>query len=278
MRAGFSSLQNLIEYQPTMSGPKCCQNPPAISSGEEDGGEVLQIASLSSYVSGNPDSITAIILVSDIFGFEAPKLRQLADKVAAAGYYVLVPDFLFGDYWTPETQLDDWTKKHAPEQTVEFAKPVVEALKEKGISKIGSAGFCWGAKAVVDLAKEAEIQVAALLHPNFVTLDDIKGVKVPIAILGAEFDEFSPPELIKEFEAALIVNEVYHFVKIYPGVGHGWAIRYNDDNPTEVKSAKEAQQDLVDWFGKAFKDLTLLENCYYSHVNSRGKSMGKCSL
>ncbi|KAF5787768.1 putative dienelactone hydrolase, alpha/Beta hydrolase [Helianthus annuus] len=101
---------------------------------------------------------------------------QLADKVAAAGYYVLVPDFLFGDYWTPETQLDDWTKKHAPEQTVEFAKPVVQALKEKGISKLGSAGFCWGAKAVADLAKEAEIQVAALLHPNFVTLDDIKGM------------------------------------------------------------------------------------------------------
>ncbi|KAL9997841.1 putative dienelactone hydrolase, alpha/Beta hydrolase [Helianthus debilis subsp. tardiflorus] len=160
-----------------MSGPKCCQNPPVFSSGSgEEAGEVVQIASFSSYVSGNPESKIAVLLVSDVFGYEAPKLRKLADKIAAAGYYVVVPDFLFGDYATPETQLDEWTKKHPPEQTVELAKPVIQALKEKGMSKIGSAGFCWGAKGVVDLAKGAEIQVAALLHPAFVTLDDIKGM------------------------------------------------------------------------------------------------------
>ncbi|KAI3775213.1 hypothetical protein L1987_49782 [Smallanthus sonchifolius] len=232
-----------------MSGPECCQNPPAISSGG-DSGEVLQIASLNSYVSGKPDSKIAVLLVSDVFGYGAQKLRQLADKVASAGYYVVVPDFFYGDPMTPETKIDDWLKNHAPEQAIEFAKPVIQALKEKGITKIGAAGFCWGAKVVVELAKEAEIQVAAILHPSFVTLDDIKGLQVPIAILGAEIDKRSPPELIKEFEAALVANEVNHFAKIYPGVAHGWTVRYKDDNAAEVKCAKEAHQDLVDWFGK----------------------------
>ncbi|KAI3803236.1 hypothetical protein L1987_31385 [Smallanthus sonchifolius] len=221
-----------------MSGPRCCDNPPAISSGGESG-EVLQIASLSCYVSGKPDSKIAVLLVSDVF-----------DKVASAGYYVVVPDFFYGDPMTSETKMDDWLINHAPEQAVEFAKPVIQALKGQGITKIGAAGFCWGAKVVVELAKEAEIQVAAILHPLFVTLEDIKGVKIPIAILSAEIDNISPPELIKEFEAALVANEVDHSVKIYPGVTHGWVLRYKDDDAAEVKSAEEAQQDLVDWFGK----------------------------
>ncbi|KAJ0744870.1 putative dienelactone hydrolase, alpha/Beta hydrolase [Helianthus annuus] len=232
-----------------MSGPECCQNPPVTSSGGESG-ELLQIGSLNSYVSGNPDSKVAVLLVSDVFGYEAPKLRQLADKVAAAGYYVVVPDFFHGDPLTSITKIGDWLKNHAPEQAVEFAKPVIQALKEKGITKIGAAGFCWGAKVVVELAKDGEIQFAALLHPSFVTLDDIKGVKVPTGIFGAEIDKMSPPELVKEFEAALVANEVNNFAKIYPGVSHGWTIRYKDEDAAEVKCAQEAHQDLVEWFGK----------------------------
>ncbi|XP_076925333.1 endo-1,3;1,4-beta-D-glucanase-like isoform X1 [Bidens hawaiensis] len=234
-----------------MSGPQCCENPPAASSGGESG-EVLQIASLNSYVSGNPDSKTAVLLVTDVFGYGAPKLRQLADKIASAGYYVVAPDFFHGDPLTPGANIAEWLQNHAPEPAVELAKPVIKALKDKGETKIGAAGFCWGAKVVVELAKEAEIEVAALLHPSFVTLDDIKGVKIPIGILGAEIDQRSPPELVKEFEAALVTNKVNNFVKIYPGVAHGWTVRYKDDVEAEVKCAEEAHQDLVDWFGKCF--------------------------
>ncbi|KAJ0677301.1 putative dienelactone hydrolase, alpha/Beta hydrolase [Helianthus annuus] len=233
-----------------MSGPACCDNPPGVSSGEESG-QIKKIASLNSYVSGNPDSKLAVLLISDIYGYEAPKLRKIADKVAAAGYYVVVPDMFFGDPFIPKSNLQDWIKIHPAKPAVEFAKPVIGALKEKGISKIGAAGFCWGAKVVVELAKDASIQAAALLHPTFVTLDDIKEVKVPVAILGAEFDKESPPEVVKQFEAALQAKpEVDHFVKIYPGVSHGWTVRYRDEDITAGKRAQEAHQDLLDWFGK----------------------------
>ncbi|KAK1417006.1 hypothetical protein QVD17_26128 [Tagetes erecta] len=255
-----------------MLGPDCCRNPPTVSSREESG-EVLQIGSLNSYVSGNLDSKIALLFGSDAFGYGAPKLRlatltakgvcdvwllldmlrdkrQLADKVASAGYYVVVPDFFHGDPLTSFNDIENWLKNHSPEQAVEFAKPVIQALKEKGITKIGAAGFCWGGGCRA--SKDAEIQVAAILHPSSVTLDDIKEVKVPLAILSAEFDTQNPPQNIKEYEAALVANKVDHFVKIYPGVTHGWTTRYNDDDPAEVKSAEEAQQDLVNWFGKCF--------------------------
>ncbi|KAJ0697972.1 putative dienelactone hydrolase, alpha/Beta hydrolase [Helianthus annuus] len=84
---------------------------------------------------------------------------------------------------------------------------------------------------------------------NYFCLNVLR-VKVPTGILGAEIDKMSPPELIKEFEAALVAKEVNSFVKIYPGVSHGWTIRYKDEDAAEVKCAQEAHQDLVEWFGK----------------------------
>ncbi|KAL7597945.1 hypothetical protein Lser_V15G23450 [Lactuca serriola] len=231
-----------------MSGSECLVNPPALVSGGESN-NVLQIASLNSYVSGNADSKVALLFISNIHGYGVPKFRKLADKVASAGYYVVAPDFFHGDPITPETPISDWLKNHGPVEAVEPAKLVIKALKEMGITKIGAAGFCWGGKVAVELAKEDDIQVAALLHPSFVTLDDIKGVKVPTAILGAEIDNKSPPELVKEFELALQAKlEVDHFVKIYGGVSHGWTVRYKDEDAEEVRSAEEAHEDLVGWF------------------------------
>ncbi|KAF2541016.1 hypothetical protein F2Q68_00031806 [Brassica cretica] len=56
----------------------------------------------------------------------------------------------------------------------EDTKPVLEAIKNKGITAIGAAGMCWGGKVVVELSKEELIQAAVLLHPTYVTVDDIK--------------------------------------------------------------------------------------------------------
>ncbi|XP_050281700.1 endo-1,3;1,4-beta-D-glucanase-like [Quercus robur] len=169
-------------------------------------GHVEQLGGLSTYVSGSPNSKLAILLISDVYGYEAPNLRKLADKVAAAGFFVVVPDFFNGDPYVPDDAnrpIQVWLKDHGTDKGFEEAKPVIEAVKSKGVSAVGAAGFCWGAKVVVELAKAEFIQAGVLCHPSFVTVDDIKGVKVPIAVLGAENDHLSPPTLLKQFEEAL---------------------------------------------------------------------------
>lgn len=50
-----------------MSGSECLVNPPALVSGGESN-NVLQIASLNSYVSGNADSKVALLFISNIHG------------------------------------------------------------------------------------------------------------------------------------------------------------------------------------------------------------------
>ncbi|KAH0739745.1 hypothetical protein KY290_038450 [Solanum tuberosum] len=102
--------------------------------------------------------------------------RKLADKVAAVGYYVMVPDFLYGDPYNPENTEKPilvWLQSHGTDKGFEDAKQVIAALKDKGISAIGAAGFCWGGKVVVELAKSDNIQAAVLLHPSFVFVDYI---------------------------------------------------------------------------------------------------------
>ncbi|XP_026407861.1 endo-1,3;1,4-beta-D-glucanase-like [Papaver somniferum] len=229
-----------------MVGSQCCENPPdlSLSSGI---GCVEDIGGLESYVSGPLDSKRGILLVSDVFGFEAPNLRKLADKVAATGYYVVVPNFFHGDPFTPEKTMVTWYQSHLTEDAAKEARPVIEALRSKGITAIGAAGICRGAKVSVELSKLADLQAIVMLHPSLVTVDDIKEIKVPISILRAEVDHMSPPELVKKFEEILSTKaEVDSFVKIFNGVRHGWTVRYNIKNEEVVKRAVEAHNDMLE--------------------------------
>ncbi|CAN6452815.1 unnamed protein product [Victoria cruziana] len=178
--------------------------------------------------------------------------RKLADKVAGTGFFVVVPDYFYGDPYVPEKCVfTEWLKFHGPHKGIEYTKLLIADLRSKGISSIGIAGFCWGAKVVAELAKTDDIQAAVMLHPSLVTVDDIKEVKVPIAILAAETDHISPPELIKKFEQILSSkSEVKSFVKIFLGVAHGWTVRYKNDDEAAVKSAEEAHTHMIEWFAE----------------------------
>ncbi|CAL9222040.1 unnamed protein product [Arabidopsis halleri] len=239
-----------------MSGPQCCEKPPTLNP-VSGSGHVEKLGGLDAYVSGSPDSKLCVLLISDIFGYEAPNLRALADKVAASGFYVVVPDYFGGDPYDPSNQdrpIAVWIKDHGWDKGFDNTKPVLEAIKNKGITAIGAAGMCWGAKVVVELSKEELIQAAVLLHPSFVTVDDIKAGKAPIAILGAEIDQMSPPALLKQFEEILASKpEVNSYVKIYPKVSHGWTVRYSIDDPEAVKAAEEAHKEMLDWFATYVK-------------------------
>ncbi|GKE34714.1 endo-1,3;1,4-beta-D-glucanase-like protein, partial [Tanacetum coccineum] len=157
--------------------------------------------------------LTWIICDFFVAGYEAPKLRQLAEKVAAAGFYVVVPDFFYGDPYVPETPLSSWFPNHQPAKGAEDARKVVADLKSKGASAVGAAGFCWGGMTVSKLSSYGGIEAAVILHPGPLSDDDINATKVPTAFLGAEIDDHSPPEKLKKFGELLSAKAVENFVK-----------------------------------------------------------------
>ncbi|KAM7257227.1 hypothetical protein ACFE04_012968 [Oxalis oulophora] len=184
------------------SSSQCCSNPPTL----------------------NPSCGAGT--VDQIGGFEAPKLRKLADKVAAHGFFVVVPDFFYGDpiiEIKPEFDIQSWLKNHSPAKGREDAESVIAALKSRGFSAVGAAGFCWGGMVVVKLADSEDIiNAGILLHPGWITVDEIEKVKIPLQILGAELDHISPPEQLKQLGEILSAKpEVDSFVKIFPGVVQG---------------------------------------------------------
>ncbi|CAL1411573.1 unnamed protein product [Linum trigynum] len=134
-----------------MSGTQCCENPPTLNSASGAGpGHLDKVAGLDSYVAGSPDSKSAIVFVSDIFGYDAPNLSKFADKAAAAGYYVVFPDFFYGDpYAVPgnaERTMQIWLQDHGPAKGFEDVKPAtaIKSLKSKGVTAIGAIGFLLG--------------------------------------------------------------------------------------------------------------------------------------
>ncbi|XP_058212287.1 endo-1,3;1,4-beta-D-glucanase-like [Rhododendron vialii] len=242
-----------------MASSQCFDNPPILSS-TSGLGSVQELGGLKTYVTGPQDSNLAILLISDVFGYEAPKLRKLADKVSANGFLVVVPDFFYGDpvdpvdLDNPKRDREAWRKAHGHDKGCEDAKTVISALRSKGVTSVGAAGFCWGGVVVVKLASSDYIQAGVVLHPGRITEDEINEVKCPISILGAEIDNASPPEQMKHFGEILSTRPgVDSFVKIFPGVNHGWSVRYDDDNESAVKSAEESHEDMLNWFTKYIK-------------------------
>jgi hypothetical protein len=50
-----------------MSGPQCCSNPPTLNP-SAGVGHVDKFGSLNAYITGSPNSNSAVLLVSDVFG------------------------------------------------------------------------------------------------------------------------------------------------------------------------------------------------------------------
>lgn len=169
---------------------QCLDNPPDMSSlrGVQAGEVVDDLpGGFRAHVTGPSKSSHAVVLASDFYGFEAPILRKIADQVAAKGYYVVVPDFFHGDPYTDSKILSEWIKSHSPVTAAQDAKPLFASLKNEGKS-IGVGGYCWGGKFATEMAKTDDIKVAVLSHPAYVIVDDMKEVKWPIEILGAQND------------------------------------------------------------------------------------------
>ncbi|XP_078149175.1 endo-1,3;1,4-beta-D-glucanase-like isoform X1 [Carex rostrata] len=255
-----------------MATSQCCANPPTLDPVYGKGMVVDNFGGLKTYISGALDfPKPAVLLVSDVFDGSKAWIQNVQKYplfylvctsplyftwLVVSLIYVVVPDFLYGDPMPPNdfSQFPTWIQKHGPAKGFEDAKLVIQALKRKGVSAIGAVGFCWGAKVVVELAKSDDIKAAVLLHPSFVTVDDIKEVKVPVSILGAEIDLTTPPEVTKQFEEILSTKpEVPSYVKIFAGVQHGWTVRYEVTDKASVEKAEEAHKDLLNWLNKYVK-------------------------
>jgi carboxymethylenebutenolidase len=212
-----------------------------------------------------------VILYMDAFG-PRPALDGMAERLAEAGYVVLVPDLFYrsGAYGPfdaatgfkdPATRGKIMGLLHATTQamTAEDSGAFIEALTKGGATgRIGTVGYCMGgARAITAAATYPDrIAAAASFHGGNLAGDapdsphllapSIKG-RVYVAMAGV--DNSFPPEQSARLAEALRTAGVDHAMENYVGMAHGWAV--SDHAVYDRAGAERHWKRMLAFFGES---------------------------
>lgn len=216
---------------------------------------------LDMYVSGKPSS-SAVIVLPEVFGIASGRLKNIADQLAAHGWYAILPKVQpnpnAGEGWegdgfgTPFNELSfenllTWLATDLPWPTVKpRLEKVIDYAKSTGATKIGAIGFCWGSWAIFKASAEwpGAFTCGVHCHPS-VRLEEAlfkesqndlaERVSCPMAMFAAGND----PDNCKpggDFQNIFNKKEWGKdcvFVD-FPDMEHGWVSR-GDTNVENVK-------------------------------------------
>lgn len=201
----------------------------------------------------------AILFFMDGLGYR-PALTSMADRLAAAGYHVLLPDLYYRvgkhvhfdpSIFTQPEKMGEMRKligALTPDLTMRDAEACLDVLASRADvdpSRIGALGYCMGGRNAFLLAARLpdRIRAAASIHPGgLVTAEassphlGVSGVKARLYIGQAEDDVFFTAEQAETLEAALKKAGVRYQLERY-AARHGWAV---PDTP--VHDAAEAER------------------------------------
>eukprot|EP01118_Nematostelium_gracile_P019645 TRINITY_DN9178_c0_g1_i1.p1 TRINITY_DN9178_c0_g1~~TRINITY_DN9178_c0_g1_i1.p1 ORF type:complete len:263 (-),score=79.05 TRINITY_DN9178_c0_g1_i1:4-732(-) len=199
----------------------------------------------------------AIIISTDLFGYQIRNAQLIADQLSKRlNALVVVPDYLDGeavpiDAFSTGFNIGPWIQNHPASGKISNARLMIQHMKEQdGIEKIGMVGYCYGAKLVIEIAKEKDQLTAyAVAHPSFVHVpDDIKEVKTTGLYMCAETDQQFPQEKQQESKKILEEINIPSTFIFYPGTTHGFAVRGNRNEPSTSAAMEKSVDDMVEFF------------------------------
>jgi carboxymethylenebutenolidase len=188
----------------------------------------------------------AVILYMDAPAIR-PALFDMGQRLADAGYYVLLPDM----FWRlgPYQPIDLKAIKTDEDRRAVFGPLMASTNPEKQMrdtrafldfldkqpqakaQKVGVTGYCMGGGIALRAAGTYpdRIAAAAAFHPGNLVTDAPDSVhrlapnmKAKVLVAGADEDRSFPPEQKDQLAAALKEAGVDADVSIWPGARHGW--------------------------------------------------------
>jgi len=212
-----------------------------------------------------------VILYMDVFG-PRPALDEMAGRLAAAGYVVLVPDLFYrlgayGPFDAKTAFSDEATRKQlmgmigqTPQAMTERdGGAFLDTLVGEGVTgKIGTVGYCMGgSRALIAAAAYPDrIAGAASFHGGNLASDApdsphlrAAAITARIYVGSAGIDHSFPPEQSARLAQALREAEIDHIIENYVGMGHGWAVP--DHGVFDAAGAERHWKRLLAFFGEA---------------------------
>ncbi|NWS63662.1 CMBL Carboxymethylenebutenolidase, partial [Chunga burmeisteri] len=222
-------------------------------------GQEAQVEHIKVYICKPPASTDkAVIVIHDIFGWQLPNTRYIADMLVANGYIAICPDFFAGrEAWKPSddwSKFDDWLKTRDAGKINKEADAVLKYLKEQcGAKKLGVIGFCCSGIAVHHLmVTYAELKAGVSLYGLIKHSGDISNLLNPTCFLSLSFVKVWLVTQVILLEQKLKENcKVNYEVKIYPGQTHGFVhCRREDINPQDRPYIEEEGKNMISWLKK----------------------------
>ncbi|XP_049716102.1 carboxymethylenebutenolidase homolog isoform X2 [Elephas maximus indicus] len=222
-------------------------------------GHEVQIEHIKAYVT-KPSINTgrAVVVIQDIFGWQLPNTRYMADMIAANGYTTILPDFFVGqEPWHPSSDwstFPEWIKTRNAQKVDKEVDVVLKYLKlQCGAQKFGVVGFCWGGVAVHHLmATRAEFRAGVSIYGIVKDSQDVYNLKNPTLFIFAENDAVISLEQVSLLTQKLKDHcKVEYQIKTFSGQTHGFVHRKREDfTPADKPYIEEARRNLVEWLNK----------------------------
>lgn len=249
-----------------------------------DEGAVKSIDGVSYYHVGSGKN--GLLLIPDVWGWNGGRTRALADEFSKRGMAVYVPKILEAFEVTGESHDDglppDFNIKERggelpallkgawhPEKTTEMCLKVMKAMKNAGVEKIGTHGFCYGGWIGMHIAAKSDVVCCSSSHPS-VHLEGVIGgdpaalaakTKCPWAFFpcGKADDGGDPAIYDEEGDVFKAVEKNFpkkNLTKRFEDFAHGFHVRghikesdFNIGRGDDVRKAvAEITLDCLRWF------------------------------
>uniref|UniRef100_A0A493TSA6 Carboxymethylenebutenolidase homolog n=1 Tax=Anas platyrhynchos platyrhynchos TaxID=8840 RepID=A0A493TSA6_ANAPP len=186
-------------------------------------GKEVQVEHIKAYVCKPlASAVKAVIVIQDIFGWQLPNMRYMADMPSAQTF------FAGKEAWKPSDPglMVGW-KLEIPEKINKDAYAVLKYLNDQcGVKKLGVIVFCWGGVAAHHMMLTYPKLRAGLIKNS----DDVSYLLNPTFLIFAE-KMISFPFIKYKLKQNCKVD---YQVKIYPGQTHGF----------------EGRKDMINWLDK----------------------------
>ena len=175
-----------------------------------------------------------IVVIQEIFGVNKV-IRDIADGLAARGFFALAPDL----FWRlqPGVQLTDKTEaewkqafglmqRFDADKGVQDIQATINHLRKvPGVSgKVGTVGYCLGGRLAYLSATRTDTDASVGYYGVYIqaSLDEAKNIKKPLMLHIAAKDQFTPPEAQKQIMDGLKDNRLVA-LHVYPEMDHAFA-------------------------------------------------------
>lgn len=183
--------------------------------------------SYDGYISAGEGKAPGVIVIQEWWGL-VDHIKQVADRIAAAGYVAFAPDLYHGKKTTsPDEAGKMFMALNIAEAEKIMAGAIDTLLAHPSCSSktVGVVGFCMGGQLSLYAACANPDKVSACVdfygvHPN--VKPQIERLKAPVLGIFAELDKSVNAAAVSALSASLKAAEKQHELHTYPGVDHAF--------------------------------------------------------